>query len=126
MRSSLPGSWAEVYDRLGDVLGDDRAGREWVRQALEAAWGVTDPVDLDRARRGLALQKASGVVLALEDEDGDVAFRVGVRAVVAGVVARYFGGVAVDGPVWRLDPTEHDRPTAAAVSADFGEEAMIV
>lgn len=124
-RSALPGSWAEVYERLAQLLCDEPAAREWIRQALEATWGVLDPVDLDRARRGLALQKASGVLLALEDEPGDLAFTIGVRAIVRRAVARYFAGHMVDGPRWRLDPSEVDRPTYAETSADFGDEEAV-
>ena len=52
------------------------------------------------------MQKSIGATLAIEDVPYDLAFTVGKRAVVARVFARFFDGVAVDGPPWRVDPTE--------------------
>lgn len=116
-RSGTPRSWAEAYERFAYVLGDAETAREWVREALEARWGVLDPIDLPRHRRPIAFQKVCGVLMALEEDEYDLAFYVGVRAKVAGVFARFFDGVALAGPRWRLDPRENDRP--AQTSADF-------
>lgn len=116
---SLPRSWAEAYQRLAFVLADEPSAREWVREALEKTWGVLDPADLERARRGLALQRVSGVVIALEEEGGDLAFFAGIRQLVVATFGRYFR-VALDGPPWRVSPYE-DLPTCAEwfASADF-------
>lgn len=109
--SRLPQSWREVLDRFAWLICDEETAREWIRQALEAQWGVLSPADLDRGRRGLALQRCSGVLLALEDFDGDLAFAAGQRQEIAAAFARYFGGVLLDGPPWRCSPVEMDRPT---------------
>lgn len=115
-RSVLPGSFAEVRQRLarlfgGGPLGDADAA-EWLREALSASYaGVEDEGDLPVAQRGLALQRASGALLMLEEHDvPDLAFVFGLRQIVARAFARYFNGLMLDGPPWRLGPDEPDRP----------------
>lgn len=107
---SLPKSWAEVYDRLARLLADEPAAHAWIDGAVLELWGAPDPAALERSRRALAFQKASGVLLALEDHPGDLAFDIEARTVIRGVVGRYFNGVTVDGPEWRIAPHE-DRPS---------------
>lgn len=75
-------------------------------EAIESMWGVPDPRDLPRATRAVALQKVSGALLAVEDVPCDLAFTVGQRGIVALTFSRFFAGVALHGPPWRLDPTE--------------------
>lgn len=82
-----------------------------MRQAVAARFDAADLHDLPRPLRALALQKTIGVLFAIVEEEGDLSFVVGQRAIVAGVFARFFDGVALDGPLWRLDPREDDRPT---------------
>lgn len=120
----LPGSWSEVAARLAGLFGGGAGGDaiawEWLHEAVAAVWGGSgDPADLPSIQRGVALQKASGALLALEGDD--LAFMLGVRGYVAAVFARYFRGVVLNGPPWRLDPHELDRPTWEewAASADF-------
>jgi hypothetical protein len=142
---TLPASWRELLDRLARQVGDVRDAEEWLRDAVEARWGVTSLHDLDRVSRAVAFQKASGVLLALEEQglpdelvapDGDLPpillYRDGSiepadgypgrRRVVAGTVARYFDGVAVEGPPWRIADGENERPTydEYVAAADFG------
>lgn len=120
---ALPSTWAEVYERLSCVLdaGDPEAA-EWIREALEASYGVLDPSELPRGRRGLVLQKLSGVLLELEGRDDDLAFAYGRRGQVAAVFARYFGGTMLPGPPWRLDPSEETFPSYEDWSASLGFE----
>lgn len=133
----LPGSWTDALDRLGRALGGPAEAEEWLRQAVRAAYGRDSLHDLTREERHVAFQRTCGVVLACEEagwpdevvdgatgrlslwwRDGTIDFDPGPRdeaarprrARVAEIFARYFGGVVVDGPPWRLSPREHDRP----------------
>ena len=119
---SLPRSWSEIYDRLAAAVGGRADANEWVMQALEQTWGVQDPQQLERGRRSLAMQKMSGVVLALEEAPGDLAFYRDARPYIAEVFSRYFKGVELEGPPWRLTAYE-DLPTQSEWEhlADFGE-----
>ena len=118
---ALPASWAELHRRLVYVIADETSVNEWVAQAAETIWGVSAVRGLPRQQRAIAFQKLSGVLLALEDEPYDLAFRIDQRAVVAAAFARYFGGVALAGPPWRCSPWETDLPTRAefAQSMEF-------
>lgn len=107
----LPGSWGEVYGRLSEILCvDDSEVETWLREALRAAYGVESLRDLDRRTRAVVFQKTCGVLYSLQDEPGDLAFDPRVRSIVATAFARYFGGVAPEGPPWRISPYE-DLPT---------------
>jgi hypothetical protein len=114
--------------RLAAVFGGQggepyATAEEWVREACEARYGADLP-NLHRTRRALALQKTVGTLLALEDE-GELVFTIGLRAIVAEKFARFWDGVVLNGPPWRLDPREEDRPlyrTFSGVSSDFGGE----
>lgn len=145
----LPANWTELLARLAARLGDPEAGRrdaeEWLREAVEARWGTATLHDLDRTGRQIAFQKASGVLLRLEDEglpdelvsaDGDLPPMLlyrdgslepldgypGRRAAISATVARYFDGVKVEGPPWRVGPLETERPSydEYVAAADFG------
>lgn len=115
MSDSLPQTWAEAIDRLAYTLGGRQEARddawEWLRQALEAKWGVDDVRELTRPQRQVAFQKLAGVVWRLEGE-GELAFDGGLRRVVAAAFAYYFDGLLLDGPAWRVTPLE-DRPARA-------------
>lgn len=117
---SLPKTWSEVYERLAYALASEADAREWIAEALEALWGVMDPVQLERGRRGLALQKASGVLLAIEDSGEDFVFGLDVRRRMVELIARYFNGVGVEGPPWSVAPNE-EQPSYAEymAAADF-------
>jgi hypothetical protein len=126
--SGVPKTWAELLARFAHVLGGTgpefaREAELWVRQATFACWGSASIRELNRQQRALAFQRSAGVVLALEDVP-DPAFMPGLRGLVRGVVARYFG-VDVDGPPWRVDPRENDRPSypdyVAAERGDFAD-----
>lgn len=137
---SLPTSWSALLDRLGRILGPDEA-EEWLRSAVEARYRVGSLHDLDRVGRQLVFQKSAGVLLLLEDEgvpetltaeggqawllyrDGSLEPALGQpsrRERVARAFARYFDGVEVEGPPWRVSP-EEDLPTRGEYveSADF-------
>lgn len=125
----MPRSWAELLGLIAALLGGgqeaDAAALEWIRQAVEALWGKGSLHDLDRQARAVAFQKACGVWIGLwEVREGDLAFYPDQRDVVRRIVARYWGGIIVDGPPWRLGPWE-ERPTYAewAARADFGLDA---
>lgn len=143
----IPASWSALLDRLAAILGgrseEARAeAEEWVRGAVLARYGVASLHDLDRVRRQLAFQKSAGALLLLEQDgvpetlaiDGEPAwllYRDGTiepaagepsrRGRVAEAFARYFDGVAIDGPPWQLSPEEGGRPTREewAEPADF-------
>lgn len=133
MTGVLPRTWSEIFARLAVTLGGgpaaDAAGREWIRQSVEAAWGGQDVSDLTRVQRQVALQRASGALLLLEEMPGDLAFHPGMRALVCGAFDQYFlrdrdrlFHVKTKGPPWRLSPTEEDRPMYEQylAAADFG------
>lgn len=120
---SLPKSWAEVYDRLDVQWANDHDGPEWVSQAIYAKWGVRDVGDLTRTQRTLAFQRVSGVTVWIEENwPEDLAFMIGNRPWIAAAFARYFDGFVLEGPPWRLDPTETERLVYKA----WVEEALSV
>lgn len=103
----LPKSWSEIYDRFGVLWGNDYDGPAWVSQAVESKWGVAEITALTRTQRALAFQKISGVLLYVEaTQPFDLGFMVGLRGFVQAAFAKYFDGVCLEGPPWRLDPTE--------------------
>lgn len=115
----IPTTWTALLDRLAYQLGG-RSGsypleaEEWIRTAVEARFDVSSLHDLDRARRQIAFQKSAGVVLGLESglaAESEVALEPDCRARIAALFARYFDGVAVEGPPWRISPTETTRPS---------------
>lgn len=131
-----------MLDRLAVTIGgrstpahDD--AEAWVRSAVEARWGAESLHELDRGVRQIAFQKATGAMLVAEEvgipdragrllfyRDGTIAPAEGEptrRELLGGIFSRYFDGVAVEGPPWRLEPEETDRPTMDewSASADF-------
>lgn len=113
-RDVVPKTWAETMTRLAYVFGGDERGaaeaREWVRDAISAKWGVESVGDLPRPVRSLALQKTITTLLRIEDE-GEILFDAMLRSIVAAIFARFWDGVVLDGPPWRISPTETDLPT---------------
>ncbi len=114
----IPTTWTALLDRLAYQLGGRSEGfqaeaEEWVRTAVDARFGVASLHDLDRGTRQLAFQKSSGVLLALEggEAGNEVALEPDCRTRIRALFARYFDGVMVDGPPWRLSPIELDRPS---------------
>lgn len=110
--TGTPRTWAEVTQRLAVVLGGAggepyATAEELIREACEATWGVELPA-LSRTYRQVALQRMVSTVIALEAQ-GELAFTIGLRAIVAETFARFWKGLMLDGPPWRLDPAE-DRP----------------
>jgi hypothetical protein len=145
----LPDSWSVALDRLARRLGGGREAEAWLREAVQALYGVESLHELDRTRRAIAFQKTCGVVLAVEETGWPEVVVAGAtgrvtlwwpcgtidfdpppeepelrprRVRVAEIFARYFGGAALTGPPWRLSPLETDRPTYDewAATADFG------
>lgn len=123
--SRTPATWTEALERLSYAFGgpsDECAAtaQEWIMQALEASWGVSSLHEVTRQRRQIALQRTAGIVLWLEDQ-GEIAFRLDVRELVQQTFARYWKGVALEGPPWRLSPFEQ-LPTYAewGAAANFG------
>lgn len=142
---ALPDSWTSLLDRLGRVLDSaPPEAEEWLREAVRASYGVESLHALDRPARAICFQKAAGVLLRLEEEgiptelvsaDGDLPPTIlcpdgsleprgdypGRRGQIARAFARYFAGVALDGPPWRLSDLEADRPSYDewAASASF-------
>lgn len=123
-------SWAGLFDRLAQALGgvpgrvDGEAYEEaelWFRQAVSAHFGVDSLRDLDRAGRQRAFQRAAATIMVV-GELGELAFRFGIRDELRGAFARTWDGVELEGPPWRLDPSESDRPSFRAHFAedDFG------
>lgn len=146
----IPQNWSALLDRFAAILGDRSAearaeAEDWVRCAVHARYRVESLHDLDRVGRQLAFQKSAGALLALEEEgvpqtlkaesgqawllyrDGSLEPAVGQptrRERVAAAFARYFDGVEVEGPPWRVSP-EEERPTYDewVDSADFARNA---
>lgn len=116
----MPSSWAEVRARLAWVLGGPGVADEWLHQAIVATYGVDNEFELPQQQRALALQKAIGTLYGLEDlgSDGLLPLQDDPRSRVAAVFARYWGGVVLDGPPWRLSPHEA-RPAEGELSSDF-------
>lgn len=93
-------------------MADGASAHEWVRQAAAAWRGVESLRELTRQQRAVFFQKVAGTLIALEEADGDIALQIGQRAIIQATFARYFDGALLDGPPWRLDPTE-PAPTSA-------------
>lgn len=120
--NELPDSWADLFDRFAQVLGGAggkpegsfyEEASEWFQQAVEARYGVPSLRDITRQQRQLAFQRATSTLFALY-EHGDLAFTIGVRAVIRDCFARTWEGVVLEGPAWSLDPTETERPSHVA------------
>lgn len=143
----IPTTWSELLGRLARRLpGGREEAEDWIRSAIAARFGVDSLHDLDRVRRQVAFQKSAGVLLAVEDghayrdpdemrtADGDLLWLLwadgtlesaaeyeagpGYRSRMRAVVARYWDGVEVEGPPWRLSPAEPDRQTREEWAAD--------
>jgi hypothetical protein len=140
----LPDSWSEVLDRLAALLdgyyrvdkveGGGRVEAEaWLREIVEARYGVTSLRDLPREIRAIVFQKTCGVLLLVEEEgvplelfngetgqvdgvvyrDGTIEYgeTFGRRERIARAFARYFEGLTPEGPPWRVSDVEADRPS---------------
>jgi hypothetical protein len=121
---SDPVGWPEFRRRLAAVLGGGPYGEacaaEWLREALSATLaGCQDEADLPPPVSRLALRSASRALARLEG-DGEYAFTVGLRGIVADAFRVWVPGLP--GPPWRLDPFEEDRPSWEewVASLDFG------
>lgn len=122
-----PRSWAELEAGLAYLFGGGEFGaataREFLQQAVLARYGVESLFDLPRWQRQVAFQKSAGAALDLQEAvEGDLAFYPsGTRRLVREAFARFFDGAVVEGPPWRLDPSELDRPTYEdeLAAADF-------
>ena len=128
--TDLPRTWAETLDRFAYALGGGGEAHAiataWVREAVMTLWGADSIRDLSPARRSVALQKTIGTLYALQDAAvGDLAFRVGIRDLTRDAFRRYWNGIELAGPDWRLDPTETDRPVYVAAD-DFAAAAAAV
>lgn len=124
-RDHSTGTWEDARERLSRVLGgpgpsSDAVADEWIREALAAAYGLQDASGLSPERFYLACQRLHRVVRSLEDM-GDVAFTTDLRATVASSFSRFFD-VELEGPPWRIDPTDDARPPWREwkEAADFG------
>ena len=135
---SLPSTWTETLALLAAAIdGSPDDAQEWVRSAVEARWGIQSLRDLDRVHRQLAFQKTIGAAYALEEagvperlgawllyRDGTLEPAGGYpgrRALIAARFARYFDGVAPEGPPWQVEDGEDGYPARAelAAAADF-------
>jgi hypothetical protein len=126
---AMPSSWAEVLARAAVVLGGGPVAAaeadEGFRQALTATYGSRDA--LTGQTRALAFQRACGTVFALEDigDGGMLPLHDDPRAEVRAVFARYWDGLMLDGPPWRLSPREDDRARwAPPPSSDFDDQEV--
>lgn len=115
----MPTTWAEVDARLAEALGGPGNAYEWVTQAVVATFGAP-LVELRAGQRALALQKAIGTLYGLEEigDGGMLPFHNDPRSEIRAVFARYWGGIVLEGPPWRLAPGEA-RPREGDVSSDF-------
>lgn len=104
---------------MGQVIGDEPAAAEWLRQALEAVHGVQDRGELPRTVRALAFQRFVTTLLELEDQ-GELLFELALRVIVRDAFLLGFDR-ELPGPPWRASPAEMDLPTYKqwAASADF-------
>jgi len=119
-RYNFPATWAELTSRLGGLLGEEEAA-EWMRQSIQAVYQVA-PADLSSDQKALAWKKILGALAALDTEvEGDLHFA--DRATIAEVFGRFFDGILVDGPPWRLASDEDDRPLKEQTSLDLPEQA---
>lgn len=130
MSYDLPDSWAGLFDRLAQALGGTggrvdgvfyETAQAWFREAVTALYEVDSLRDLDRPRRQRAFQRAAATIMVVH-EHGELAFTLGVRELLRQCFARTWEGASLEGPPWRLDPNETDRPTYAewARADDFG------
>jgi DNA repair and recombination protein RAD52 len=110
-RANAPKNWTEALARFDARLGiGDGEAQAWLEELVEKRYAVPSLSDLTSGQRQEALTKFSAVVMALEEEEGDLAFVMDLRGLVRGKFAGFLDGVALDGPPWRYSSTEEDRP----------------
>lgn len=121
--AKVPRNEAELFQRMSALLGADEA-REWLREAV-VKWAdtqhrvtVSKYTELSTGLKAVVGQKLAGVVLDLEQRETetgeDLRMSTGVREKTARAFAARLDGLALDGPAWRLDPDETDRPEGSA------------
>lgn len=104
-------TWEGALERLAGLLGSRSApyrveAEEWLREAVRETYGVESLHDLDRTQRQVALQRLVLVVDSLAGE-GEIAFDVGQRSLVAATFSRLFECEPLTGPPWRVSPFEN-------------------
>lgn len=110
--------WERVLRQLGLLLGPHgyEEASVWVEQSVAALYCATVD-ELHPGLRRQVLEKTIRVTQVIDDLWFDVDHRKHAQA----AFAEQFG-VKVDGPAWRLSPSETDRPTYEWVtSSDFTE-----
>lgn len=124
----LASSWADWTSRMADLGVPAADSAWWLREAAGDADRDDEQVRADLFRR------ANLLLGQLVEAGEDLTFAPDGRGTVRAAVAAAFDGLVVDGPPWRLAPSETDRPTreeyeeaqqaltAEADDVPFGEE----
>ena len=124
-RSQAPRSFQEILERLVTATGhpeEDWTGW-WVPQMIEVMFpGKSTTRDLTNDERNVLGQRLGTVVLALEELMSGRDFPPPVRFEIQALIATLIEGVTLDGPPYRIDPEEQERPSAAEWSTQQQEQ----
>lgn len=113
-----PLSWPELAERLGLVIGAQHDVAEWVKQAVMAVYSVETVQGMPIERKRVMFQKLSGVLFTLDELNLDIVFAPDPRKIVRDAFAKYLEGEVLEGPPWRIGPTEDDRPAYESLAVD--------
>jgi DNA recombination protein Rad52 len=129
----VPRTWTEI-NAWAEPYGGELGWSHWVSQAAAALYGDTSWSDLTTAQKTALGRKASGAIVALREAHDSSEFPPPERATVQAAWAKVMDGTVLDGPEWRMSPSESERPPfnppraeptaeeqAAAESVEFGK-----
>lgn len=127
-----PSSWGELIERLVFSIGESDEVQAWMQQGLAALYPDIEILDSFKATlqslsgqlRAKAFQKFSGA-LSVIDELPDLKFSPDPRGEISKAFAKYLDGTVLDGPPWRIGPSEDDRPTRDEIAEEVVGEVVI-
>ncbi len=109
------GSWEELRERFAELGVPSHDLAEWLKQS--AALDLPEPLS------GFGnFQRANRMLAALTGHTGDVQFDPEPRADLRKLFAQALAGEVLDGPAWRIGPTEDDRPAHESEPETYAEE----
>lgn len=111
---NIPETWSMLAQRLEHQLGAPEWD-VWRGQLLREVYDVAAIGELPREQR--PWQGLCSVLYRLEEHEREHELAAIPRVAVRAAFAECFDGVALEGPAWRIYPTEEDRPSYEGFTA---------